>query len=626
MKKVISLNEEIKRMKSLMGEERLYGNLIDYPPKKKIIKEQVPWKAVWQAVKAGVKESPDMALTLISKSYISKVNKALSNIPESGIISVKEAQEIMNIARGLSKNTKVADDITKIFKLSKIPLDGADINGMRNMLVNMQALILRGVAKGDNSSIIAKDINKITKSNAITSSDVTDFAHLVFNSPSINKVLGESKLAKSLKDLTKVEIDTYFKSLKEMVPGDIRMLDDFKNMKGIPVSGLDEATLVKILKEFFRGFNFHNIVIKFIGKTGKTLFLRIDIPPLTKWISKFTWGKNILNSSIMSGNKKFLRFLPSLSLANSPFYVGMYACISNAIAPWIMAMMKKSGGEIARQDKTTIMNLVGGCIGEYFESAPKTIPKGIILVDNTLERITGYSVKDLYTRDKAILRNNFKNWLIDEVCKEGKGKRMMADGTIGCDWEAVQSKYGDCQSLLKSGGMVDQYQEVGLEEKWWEWAWDYSVSTLGVEEHITKFKDAIAEQLTDWPGFQKWCTVNLQLKWDATKEELEDMLEEVVDIKIVDAEDAAKYSEEQVIIDMIKKLKGTGLDCGYLLQWKLNLISEEQRESGEYDQYGDGQEGFKTWYCNHQYGKGTDFESDPGHVSACKKAVDQWCP
>ena len=615
MKKVLTLNEEIKRMKSLMSEERLYGNLIDSPPKKKVITEGVPWKALWQAVKTASKETPDLALTLISKSYIGKVNKALSKLPESGILAAKQAQEIMDIAKGLAKNMSVADNITKVFKLAKIPLDGPDIGSMRNMLVNMQALILRGVARGDNATIIAKDINAIAKSTSLTPQDITDFAHLVFNSTKINKILGESQLAKALEDLTKVDIDAYFKMLTTMSPGDLRGVDDLVNAVTKNADDMTESGL----KELFKGSNMEKAAklglwsFKTVKAGLKTLFFRFDIPPITRQLEKWGWGRKLLQSKLLTGKKY------RVSLAQAPMWWGIYECLSEPLAEVIANYYKKGSEEglgPVEIDKTTLTYFVPSCLAHYVKGSSLTIPRGIAYLDDWT-----FNLKD---REVNIQKENFKKWLINRVCEDA-GNQKTVNGTLSCDWAAIQEKYPDCESLKGPDGPIEQYKEEAIEQNWFRTLIDYGAKKLSLDEEIKLFKDQVAEQLTNDPQLCKWFAENLHLDWEMTKENLEEMVEDGVQVNAIDPDQTAL---DIIVGDIKNKLIKTGMQCNYLPQWKQAVLSQAKRDSGDYDKYDNGKEGFKTWWCNYKYGEGTAYskEAATDYLSACKQAVDQWCP
>jgi len=208
---------------------------------KKIITEGAGWKALWQAVKTSVKEAPEVTFGLLTKSYIGKVNKVLNNIPPGQIVlGTQQAQKIMNIAKGLATNPVVKDNILQLLKLTKIPLDSPNIENITNMLINMQSLILRGVARGDNATIIAKDINAIAKSTSLNAADITSFADLVFKSTKINKILGGSKFEVAQQFIDKVNklkpnyianhgIDNY-NALKQQFIDDIINKDEFLTM------------------------------------------------------------------------------------------------------------------------------------------------------------------------------------------------------------------------------------------------------------------------------------------------------------------------------------------------------------------------------------------------------------
>lgn len=611
MKKIISLNEEIKRMKSLMGEERLYGNLVDSPLEKKIITEgfPIPWRTLLQALKAGAKESPEL-ITSLSRSYIGKINKALSKIPESGIIPQKQAQEIMNIAKGIPTNTVVRDNITKLFKLSKINLNSSDISNMRTMLVNTQALILRGVAKGENATQIAKDINKINGSNTLTAQDITDFAHLVFNSPNINKILGESKLAKSLENLNVGDKEAYFKILTKLIPSDLRGIDDFKNIDGgVTKEGfkalLDGSWTEQFAKKMMWGWNFTK-------KGLKTLFIRFDVPPITRWIEKWGWGKTLMRQKLITGKW--------VSLANAPIYAGFYSCWVDGFWPWWLAYQKKKAGEVAVDEvdwNASVSNAAVKCLNGLVVGSSTVIPRGIAYVTKPV-------LDKVYDYEKSTIKDLFRKWLIIYACEQ-TGSKKVVDGELSCDWAAVQALYPNCESLKGDNGPIEEFKKEAIEQKWYLKVLDYTFKSMGIDEGITGFKEMIEEELTNDPQLCEWFADNLQLEWKMTEEELRDQVEDMVEAGAVDTD----VDGDGIIINDIKtRLIKTGMQCNYLLQWKQAVLTQAKRDSGEYDKYGDGKEGFKTWWCNYKYGEGTAYSKEAAidYISACKKAVDKWCP
>ena len=137
MKNINSLQEQIERMKSLMGEERLYGNLVD-----KIITEQkwlkdlfVPKiKINWASVIRGYKSALKSALELSGNARRVALSKISLDI----------------------KNGKYNSDLVKYFK--NLGYSGKYLDELVYSYNIGQRMLLKAVATGDNYSALAKRV------------------------------------------------------------------------------------------------------------------------------------------------------------------------------------------------------------------------------------------------------------------------------------------------------------------------------------------------------------------------------------------------------------------------------------------------------------------------------------
>ncbi len=142
-----NLNEQILRMKSLMGESRLYGNLVE---DKVMINEQSWGKRIIRAIADAI-QVEKRALNKINKQIVDNYEKALkaadSGNPNEALKLFKKNQDYIN-------SSKNKDNIQDLLKLQqkrlgdKYDFSAEDVPNFVNMYVTMQKLINVSLAKG----------------------------------------------------------------------------------------------------------------------------------------------------------------------------------------------------------------------------------------------------------------------------------------------------------------------------------------------------------------------------------------------------------------------------------------------------------------------------------------------
>jgi hypothetical protein len=170
MKKINSLEDQLNRMKSLMTEERLYGNLIHNEEKKIVLKEQKPKTGIVKKI-ATILGGPDINIPKLNKSRIAKINAAFKNLDSKNLDMASFKAEIA----ALYKN--VGDDSSPHIQqlLTKLNYPADDISWLTNQIELMERYILNGLHKGQSASEIADDLGK-----NFTTDDVIDMVGIVY--------------------------------------------------------------------------------------------------------------------------------------------------------------------------------------------------------------------------------------------------------------------------------------------------------------------------------------------------------------------------------------------------------------------------------------------------------------
>lgn len=312
----------------------------------------------------------------------------------------------------------------------------------------------------------------------------------------------------------------------------------------------------------------------------------------------------------MTGGGKIWRVkLPSL--ANTPAIAGIGACAWKTGIPYYKSVQDKFFGDGIgdfEQDKAGVAEAITNCISDYLTVAPKVIPKGIF-----------YVVSPFWEYELNLYRNNLKKYIIEKVCKDA-GEMKIIDGKLSCNWDAIQERYPDCESLKGPNGAIETFKNDAIDEKWYHKLIDFGLRKLTIEEEVAEFKDQVAEQLTNWPGLCDWFEENLHLKWEFSQSDVENK----VNVEITTGDTKEELAAQLIINDMMIEFKKTGIECQWLKIWKDTIVDEDKVHTVE--NFDNGKDGFKTWFCGINYGLNTEHGDKPIYIEYCKKAVDKWCP
>ena len=362
MKRISTLEEQLNRMKSLMTEERLYGNLIDNKEKKIVIQEQSLAKRIARMLKG-----PDINIPKLNKSRIAKINAAFKNLDSKNIDMAAFKAQIAALYKNVGNDS--SPHIQKL--LTKLNYPANDIAWLTNQIELMEKYILNGLHKGKSASEIADDLGK-----NFTTDDVIDMVGIVYgNNKGIKSRLkiGEGNVyAKQDKDYLDIntnkgkEADSKFKTkledlairtqkvtnMPEELQAATKQIDEAIEsggktikMKGGKTPTPDEpATMVTISKTEQSLFgpsgdfrvlypwkikswsNSEGIIIK----TIKGLFYRIRVKPATKMWDWITRDSLISNYALSRWGAKFLRF----AISYAPIEMELWA-LYNKFAPHV---------------------------------------------------------------------------------------------------------------------------------------------------------------------------------------------------------------------------------------------------------------------------------------------------
>ena len=632
-----NLNEQLERMKSLMTEDRLYGNLVDKNP---TIKEQL--KKVISDLMSLI-SSNKINMKVLTKSYDEALTSALKNTDE-----VARVAALRKIADGITSGTQRSNTRKFLKKLGII--DEEAINEFMTGMEKMQLMILKGLKEKKTLTQIAEGYRPW----GIEYKDVETAVALFFdNNTQVKRSLGlgEEKLlskadqkiknqGKTSTDVTSRLVTTHNKIVNRYNSLS-KLLDDMpeKELTGgtkypddPKIKPNDDGSINVLTKKHWVQTSINGLWFLL-----KSWLFHIRIPKVTKILDSVALTNNytariarriIRNSPWMMGGYSFYQYISNhLKIENMDDYEGLSQAdiisqISSGDVPfpefgWIHNTQYHNGEELAT--KTRAQYFVEA-VNAYLDNVPAHYLIGVPLGWG------GDAIAWTFADTPEIMENRAILWLA-KYCNDHPNK---------CEVE----KYQNCEDFMESGILdamkkdmlkgYDGSQETEMTEDangWPEFIRDWSYRRATGLEFNEWIEDEIFKTTL---SAKKMCDL-VEKDWGEKRREIqEEIVEEAVQQQ-QEIDEAVKKELENQKAELggedgwkkaiIKDMLNQEFTCVTISngEWKTNLINRGwAKEMSELDSYSNDKEGFKKYYCTDSYtGK---------HGEWCSAAVDEECP